>query len=510
MTTVTETSEGDVTEGGKRSRGLLIAGGVGAVVLVGGGIAGAVMLGSNGGDRPDSVLPENAAAYVQIDMDPSVGTKIAAVRFFQGLDPEVEERLSEGDWREWVWEQIEAEGDVPSDVTFAEDIEPWLGDRAGMAMLPSGEGEEPAVAVALQVKDGDAALAFLDEQMASSADEVGYYLEGDYVVFSQAETLDAVRSAAESGTLADNDSYTSDMSDLGDAGIVAMWADLAQADEISASSLNPSLAMAEEELGLEGEQPEVTGRMAATLRLTPDAIEMHGISRGVEGVAVPATDGTPLITELPADTAVALSVENGAEMVQAAWDHYSETYGEELQQAADEAEAAGFVLPDDLKAVLGDSMVLSAGPGIVDAAMNISGTDPSVPALPVAYRATTDTARVQELLNSNGMGAGVLVSRDDEGTLTLGSDQAYVDALAEGGGDTLGDSSLFTSTVADADEAQMVLYVDVAPFEQYYLPQVTDENARTSLEKLGAIGISSVVEDSGDGRFTMRVVADEE
>jgi hypothetical protein len=142
--------------------------------------------------------------------------------------------------------------------------------------------------------------------------------------------------------------------------------------------------------------------------------------------------------------------------------------------------------------------------------MNISGTDPGVPALPVAYRATTDTARVQELLNSNGMGAGVLVSRDDEGTLTLGTDQAYVDALAEGGGDTLGDSSLFTSTVADADEAQMVLYVDVAPFEQYYLPQVTDENARTSLEKLGAIGISSVVEDSGDGRFTMRVVADEE
>lgn len=509
MTTVSETPEGDVTEGGKRTPWLLIGGGVGAVVLVGGGVAAAMMM-SGGGERPDSVLPGESAAYFQVDLDPSVGQKVAAVRFFQGLDTEMEEALSEGDWREWVWEQIEAEGDVPSDVSFEEDIEPWLGDRAGVAVLPAGEGEEPAVAVALQVKDGDAALAFLDEQTEAQANDVGYYLESDYVIFSQADTLDAVRAAAENGTLADNDSFTSDMSDLGDAGIMAMWTDLAQADELSASAMNPSLQMAEEEFGLGGEQPEVTGRMAATVRLTADAIEMHGISRGVEGVAVPATEGTPLITQLPADTAVALSVENGSEMVQAAWDYYSETYGEQMQEAADEAAAAGFSLPDDLMAVLGDSMVLAAGPGIVDAAMNISGTDPNVPALPVAYRATTDTARVQELLNSNGMGAGVLVSREDDGTLTLGTDQAYVDALADGGGETLGESSLFTSTVADADEAQMVFYVDVAPFEQYYLPQVTDEDARSSLEKLAAVGISSVVEDDGDGRFTMRLVADQE
>ncbi|WP_281966329.1 DUF3352 domain-containing protein [Serinicoccus marinus] len=509
MTTVTETNGDDVTEGGRKTPWLLIGGGVAAAALLGGGTAFALMM-NGGGDRPDSVLPGEVAAYAQIDLDPSAGQKVAAVRFFQGLDSDLEQRFSDGEWREWVWEQIEAEGDVPEGVSFEEDIEPWLGDRAGVAMLPSGADEEPAVAVALQVKDGEAAMAFLDEQMADQSDEVGYYLEGDYVVFSEAATLDAVRSAAEAGTLSDNENFTSDMDDLGEAGVVAMWADMAQLDDIDPSAFDPSLEMTEEQLGMGGEQPEITGRVAATVRLTPDAIEMHGVSRDVAGMEVPAGGGDPLVTQLPADTAVALSMENGRETVQAMWDYYSQDYAEELQEAADAAEAEGFALPDDLKVALGDSMTLAVGPDIVGAVTGMSQTDPGVPELPVAYRVTTDTERAQALLDENGLGAGMLVSRDDDGTLTLGTDQAYVDAVAEGEGDTLGDSDLFTRAVADASEAQSTFFLDVSPFEQFYLPQVTDEKARTALEKLAGVGASSVVEEGGDGHFTMRIVADEQ
>lgn len=511
MTTVTETAGGEVSEGGRKTPWLLIGAGVGAVTLIGGGVAAAMML-SGGGERPDGVLPGDAAFYAQVDLDPSAGQKVAAVRFFQGLDSDLEQRLADGEWREWVWEQIEKEGDVPSDVSFAEDIEPWLGDRAGVVGMASGEGGEPVVAVALQVKDGDAALAFLDEHLADDDEEVGYYLEGDYVVFSAADTLETVRSAAQESPLSDNEDFTSDMDDLGEAGIVAMWADLSQVDELDPTAFDPSLQMTEEELGLGSAQPEVTGRMAGTVRLTPDAIEMHGVTRGISGLAEMPAGGNAdnLVTQLPADTAVALSLENGGDMVQSLWDFYSQDYAEELQQATDAAAEQGFSLPDDLKVVLGDSMTLAAGPGIVDAVMGMSQTEPSVPELPVVYRATTDTARAQELLNDNGMGAGVLVVREDDGTLSLGSDQAYVDAAAEASGDTLGDSRLFTRAVADADEAQSTFFIDVAPFEQFYLPEVTDEKARTALEKLAAVGVSNVTEDGGDSRFTLRMVADEE
>lgn len=508
MATVTETTGGDVTEGGRKTPWLLIGGGLGAAALIGGGAAAAVML-AGGGDQPDSVLPATAAAYAQIDLDPEAAQKVTAVRFFQGLDPELRESIDR-DWRKWAWEQLEKEGEMPTDVSYEEDIEPWLGDRAGVAVIPAGEDAEPLVAVALQVKDGDAALAFLDEMTAEGSQDVAYYLESDYVVLTQADTLDAVKAAAEQGTLDDNETYVSDMGDLGDTGIVAGWVDAAQASDIDPSALNPGMAMTEAELGL-GEQPEVTGRVAGTLRFTADAIEMHGISRGVEGVtAAEDASATRLVGELPADTAGALSVENGSGMVRAAWDYYAELYPDEVAQLSEEAAGAGFTLPDDLMTVLGDSMTLAVGPDIVDAAMNTSPTDPAVPAVPVAYRVTTDTERLQAMLNDNGLGQGVLVMRDDNGTLTLGADQGYVDAVAQGTGDTLGSSDLFTRAVADSDSADFTLFVNVNPFEQYYLPEVTDAEAREALEKLGAVGMSATNENDNDGRFTFRFVADPE
>lgn len=508
MTTVTDAPGGDVTEGGRKAPWLLIGGGVAAAALIGGGVYAAMAM-SGGGDQPDSVLPGTAAAYVQVDLDPTAGQKVTAVRFFQGLDPEVKESIDR-DWRAWVWEQLEKEGEMPSDIDYAEDIEPWLGDRVGVAVLPTGEGEEPIAAVALQVKDGQAALDFLDGLEAEEKDNLAYYLESDYVVLTQKDALETVQAAVEAGTLDDNEQFASDMDDLGDAGIFAMWADAEQLADIDPSALDPDLQLTEEALGLT-EQPEVTGRMAGTVRFAEDAIEFHGISRGVTGVVLPeAGSADRLVGELPADTAVALAVEDGAQMVQATWDYYQELHPDQVDEVAQQASDAGFTLPDDLKTVLGDSMVLSVGPSIVDAFTTMSPTDSGIPELPVGYRVTTDTQQLQTLLNNNGVGAGVLALRDDEGTLTLGTHQAHVDALADGGGDTLGSSDLFTRAVADAGDSDFTLFVNVNPFEQYYLSEVTEADAREALELLGAVGMSSTNEGDGDGRFTLRLVTDQE
>ena len=76
---------GDVAEA-RGGRGIVMAGAaVGAVLLIGGGAYAATQLMGSTGDQPDSVLPASAAVYVGVDVDPSVGQKVAAVRFFQGL-----------------------------------------------------------------------------------------------------------------------------------------------------------------------------------------------------------------------------------------------------------------------------------------------------------------------------------------------------------------------------------------------------------------------------------------
>ena len=505
MTTVTENPGGDLVEHQGRKPWLMIGGGVAAAALIGGGAYAATMLGG-GGDRPSSVLPGNAAFYAQVDLDPSAGEKIAAVRFFQGLDPELREQFDRGQWREWAWEQLRDEVDGAEDIDFESDIEPWLGDRAGIAVLPQGDGEEPVVTLALQVQDGDAALAFFDERTQAD-DNLAYWLASDYVVFTEQDTENAVRSALEAGSLAENETFDSDMDDLGTVGVMAFWADASVLDELAAAGANPALGMTADVA--DTEVPEVTGRTAGTVRLTPDAIEMHGITRGVEGVALPENSSIdPLVSELPADTAVAISLENGSAMVQAAWDHFAAENPEQVREAVEAAAAEGFSLPDDIKVVLGDSMAVSAGPEIVGAFLGVSPTDSSMPALPIGYRAATDTARLQDLLTENGVGAGVTVLREDDGVLTLGVDQAYVDALATGSGDTLGSSELFTAAVADAEDAQAVMFINVNTFEQYYLPEITDANTRSALEQLGAIGISGTNEGSGDGRFSVRFVAD--
>ena len=508
MTTVTENPGGDLTESRAKKPWVLIGGGVAAAALIGGGAFAATTMLGGGGDRPASVLPGGAAFYAQVDLDPGAGQKISAVRFFQGLDPELREQFDQGQWREWAWEQLSEEFDGAEDIDFATDIEPWLGDRAGIAVLPQDEGEEPVVAGALQVQDGEAALAFFDERTEAD-DDMAYWLESDYVLFTEQDTEAMVRSAIEAGTLADNDTFGSDMDDLGEQGVMALWADASVLDDLAVAGANPALGLTAD--AADTEMPEVTGRTAMTVRLTPDAIELHGIARGVEGVALPENSSTdPLVTELPADTAVAISMENGAAMIESAWDHFSTQNPEEIQEITAEAAAEGFTLPDDLMAVLGDSMALSAGPGLIDAFTNINPTDSAMPALPIGYRAATDTARLQDMLNEFGLGAGVTAMSEDDGVLTLGVDQAYVDALAAGDGDTLGDSDLFSAAVADAANAQMVMFVNVNPFEQYYLPEVTDATTRSALEQLGAIGISGTNESSSEGHFTVRFVADPE
>lgn len=515
--TTTERLDGEITEGRRGNKGLLMAGiGVGAAAVIGGGAYAAINFMGGGGDQPDSVLPASAAVYARVDLDPSVGEKIAAVRFFQGLDTEAQARLDKGEWREYVWENLTEDGGVPADLDYAEDIEPWLGDRVGLAVVPDGDNE-PLMAVAVQVKDGQKALATLDKIKAANegkeADEqFGYYLDGDYVVLAKADQVDAVKTAADKGRLQDLEVYQSDTKDLGSTGIASYWADLKQMAQIDPN------AYADASLGgVEGiadtigaEKALATGRSAGTLRLTPGAVEVFGISRGMEGITMPTSkDSAHLVNQLPAETVAAFSVENGAEWVQMLWDFYGKQNPEGLQSTVDDASEQGVTLPGDLKALLGTSMSLSAGPGLVEAFSSMSGTDTSMPALPIAYRVQTDPEQVNTFLESVGLPPTTLAQRTDNGVLTLGLHQPYVDGVAAPEG-TLGDDAVYQASVADSEKADFVFFVNVNEFEKDYLPTISDEKTRAALEKLNALGWSSVIDNPTDGHFTLRLVADSE
>ena len=87
-----------------RRAGLLVGGVVAALVL-GGGAVFAVQQLSGGGAQPADVLPGDAYGYLRLDIDPSAGQKIAAVRFLDKL-PQVRDTLGGDDPRKKLWELI--------------------------------------------------------------------------------------------------------------------------------------------------------------------------------------------------------------------------------------------------------------------------------------------------------------------------------------------------------------------------------------------------------------------
>ncbi|MGD8149184.1 DUF3352 domain-containing protein [Ornithinimicrobium sp. Y1694] len=518
--TVTEQPGGDITESGGSNKGWLMAGiGVGAAALIGGGTYLGIQFLGGGGDQPDSVLPATSAAYVRVDLDPSAGQKVAAVRFFQGMDEDAKARLDQGEWREYVFEKLQEDGTIPADLSYEEDVKPWLGDRAGLAAIPNGE-DEPIIAIAVQVKDGQKALDAVDQIIAAGdaeSQDIGYYLDDDYIVFTQEAHVDTVKAAAEQGTLSDHDAYTSDMDDLGDAGIASYWMDSERIAEMS-----NSLTEAQDEFGAPsamdmmsgpfGSSPmeSMSGRSAGALRLNSDSIEIHGIGRGVENFTLPElADTAQLVLDLPADTVGAFAVENGSAWVDMIWDAYGQQDAEGRQQVVNEAAAEGVTLPDDIKAMVGDSLSLSVGPGLVEAINTMSQTETGMPALPIAYRVDSDSTRINTLLNDSlGLPPTALAQRTDEGILTLGMHQPYVDSL-NAPADRLGDDATFKAAVPNASDAHWLFYVNVNDFEQYYLNEVQDQSTREALEALGAVGWSATVDNDTDSHFTLRFVADQ-
>lgn len=103
--------------------------------------------------QPAAVLPVDSIGYYRVDFDPSTAQKVAAFRLFDKL-PDAKKALGDGNPKKALFDLIKKDGKTFKDVDYANDIEPWLGDRIGLAILaPRDGGKDPVVVAAVQVKD---------------------------------------------------------------------------------------------------------------------------------------------------------------------------------------------------------------------------------------------------------------------------------------------------------------------------------------------------------------------
>ncbi|MFJ2031286.1 DUF3352 domain-containing protein [Streptosporangium sp. NPDC087985] len=478
----------------KSGKGWLIAVVAALVVaLVGGGGAYAISLLSGGGTQPHDVLPGNAIGYVRLDLDPAANQKLALFGIARKFTT-TKDSFTGDDPRKALFDLINENAGSTDKVDYAADVEPWLGSRVGVAVLPPAKsGEDPGFVAAIQVTDEAKAKAGI-AKLAGKGGEYGLTFREDYALLAgtQADT----DRAAQAAPLANNPTFSDDLDALGETGVLSFWVDADKiAQTVPKADLPDPAALAQLK----------NARVAGAFRFDSNYVELAGIARGAEVMEGMGSPEATTIGRLPASTAGAISISGLGDAVGRQWDQVIKSAekaggGQEFKQFADQAQQNyGLKLPADLVTLLGKNLTL---------AVDGNGLDSDQPK--VGARIVTDPAKAQEVIGkiekllADAGSTLPLAKVPGDGSLVLASSPEYAAELAKEG--TLADDESFKLAVPDADNATFAIYVDLNKVEKFYLQGVQGD-AKANLQQLRAVGISGT-QSGSDSSFSLRVLFD--
>ena len=495
--------------------GVIVAGGA---VVAGGAWAATSFFAT--GSQPAEALPASTIAYFSVDLDPSGGQKIEAIktlRKFPAFTDEIDLETDD-DLRERFFEELTSSGECEG-LDYATDVKPWLGARAAMAAVDLGEDEPTGVGV-VQVTDAGKAeegLATLVEACGSAGegtdgDVGGWVVEGDWVVVAETEEIaQQVVDARDGGSLADDAAFGTWTGEAGDDGFMSVYVAKAAAqyldDAAAFGSMAGGLSGSGEAMGSGEEVPEELQRMidefdgmAATVRFDDGAVEVEYAMSNYQPEMtkyVDGDEGVSMASDLPADTVAALgfSLEKG--WAQALLDYFKTTLPEDaesMDEAIEQMESdTGLAFPEDVETLLGEGVTVSLGSGIDPDAIANGG-----PAeVPLGIKVKGDAGEIQAVLDKLAAEAGPEMAEfmkvsEGDGYAVVALQDAYRSDLESGGG--LGSSADY-GTVVEDDEAQSVLYVNFDA-DDNWLVRVTEDMPYVSenLEPLSSFGVSAWVD----------------
>lgn len=531
-----------------RRRTGLVAGAVAAALVVAGGAFAATrVFGGTGGGQPADVLPGEALGYLRIDLDPSVGQKVAAFRLLDKL-PEAKQALTDSDPKRALFGLLQKDNPDLKDIDYRNDIEPWLGERAGIAILPPAQNDkQPPVAIAVQVKDEDKATAGL-AKLKQTADrtlnklprqgldltgnrgfgsytapsatltsesspsgtgsgsagptETVHFFRDGYVILTDKAHEQTVRGAMDRGNLSARGEFADDMKAVGDQGVLSGWLDQRRFIE-AALQASPQSTTPDQQRVFQELLPLMT-RQSMAVRFNADFVEAASFSRG-NPLGLPSTAVKDL-GALPASTAVLVSFSNGDAYLGKMWDLLrklvpasgSGDFDSQLRQL--EA-SSGLRLPDDLQTLLGKQFDLVMSDQLTQGEQRL-------PKLGV--RVQTDTAkaqtvldRIMRLIQQQGGTIPQLPQSSKDGRFYLALEQSYLDELTQAG--SFGQAAALATAVPELTKATSVLYADLDKLEPRYLDSVPQEH-RDLVRSLRAVGMATVPADDGS-LTTVRLLA---
>jgi hypothetical protein len=466
--------------------GLALAG-VGVAAVASAAVVVGARLGG-GGDQPEMHLPDNTVMFAKVDLDPAANQKLDAIRFLQRF-PDAGDVRDDTDLRRWAYEQLSKDSD--NAMPWSQ-VEPWLGQRMGVGVLPAAHEAEPETVVAVQVTDEAAAKDALAKGFDGSS---GAVVSGGWAIIAPTQALaEDAAAAAESSSLADDPVFADDADALGEDGIAAMWLD--------GAGLLPLL----QESGVADQFGGATkpllgtnmqGRLMGALRFDGATLELAGMVNGAEGGQATSSDASG-VADLPASTTlgVGASVDTS---------NFDDVWAKALEQAegtgldpeallAQVEEALGVSLPEDLVTLIGKGLTV----GVED----FSGGSPSLGirgrSLP-GRDAGQIVDRLVTVATQSGLG---LEQRETGDGWVLATTPGYADALA-GDGD-LGDREKVKKVLPGVDSAPVAFYADLEALATLAEENGTSAEDAQTMRELRAVGMS-MTSDGESASFTVRL-----
>lgn len=281
-------------------------------------LAGLLLAGCGGGggsQDPSSLVPPSAPVYVEATVRPEGNLKTdmeALAKRVAGVE----------DLGQLLVEEAEKAASASGEsLDYEKEVEPWLGEKAGL-YLENYAGEDfHGYGIALQVTDTGAAQEFIDKHAKSSGgakfEEASYEgvdfriepeggeaigIVGDFIVFAESrKSFEAMVDASKGEALADQEQFGTAMDARPSESLAEVYVDIGALIEQAGSSIDSETELFFEFAGIEPKEATAV----ASIVPGSDQIEVD-FSTDLTGAKAPSGDASKLLGSFPAGSVAAL------------------------------------------------------------------------------------------------------------------------------------------------------------------------------------------------------------
>jgi hypothetical protein len=485
--------------------------------------------GSGGADDPASLVPATAPVYAEATLQPN--GKVGA-----DLDAALKKILRTDDPGAKIQKALDDSGRTDG-VNYKDDIEPWLGDRAGIAVTAIHGSNADFVAVINSKDDGKASEALaktkgdivkrsykgVDYRFDRKDSTAAGVFDHSVVVGTEPGFKSAV-DASKGDSLADSNGLRGVRSKVAQERIGLLYLDvdgLLRAVSASAGS-QPEVGAV-----LQSLSAAVPKTIGAALQAQPDALKIDGVSLGTPKTGASGASGADMVAGLPGDSWLALGFGKSGQTLEGVLDAIGKSGGitgvgvnallGQFQQQT------GLDLRRDVLSWMGDAGVFVGGSGSADlrGGLVIKTSDAAKTKRVIAVLrrlAAQQGGASVSALRFQGVDEGFTVRPDsgprvdvglagDKFIVSVGDFRAFKEAISPS--PALGTAPAFTDAAGKlGDGLRPSFYLDfqqvVSLISGFVGNEATFQKAKPYLDTFGAIVAGA--KDEGDGVTRARFV----